>query len=757
MAGSVATLAILWVSLQTMGLLGQSHTIGAYKLPVTLQNFLASYTGLPAANYAYETVVDSNPFPRQKFPRIDEASINASIQFAQSLVDRLSTLENNLVNAGIGLEARSPAQRDYLSSHPSDDAVDKGVDAIVTTKASSYLVHQHCRRFGLDKNDCARYISTFKLYGTPLAGACTALQHADCDPRSKYRSIDGSCNNVENPRWGSAMTAYTRILFPQYFDGIQEPRHIGQTKKSLPNARLVSTSLSVPNDQSDVTRTLAVMQWSQFIAHDLTQTPVRKMMSTGRAISCCRNDGKTLSPRYIHPDCSVINIPDRDPVYSEHRVRCMNYVRSLPVLRTDCTFGPVEQMNQVTHFLDGSMIYGSTLEKSRELRSFDKGLLRVQSQNGREFLPIGDDFSTYCKENCYTSGDDRVNIQPQLAVIHTLWHREHNRIAKELANLNPDWLDETLYQEARRIVIAEIQHITYKEWLPILLGKRYTRAAGLTVGHNYGRNYNSHEDPGISNEAATAAFRFVNSLMQGKLSMPDSSRQANRSIQLSEHFFKPRMIETDGAFDGLIRGLATQTSQKMDINLISDITSRLYVNNNDLGLDIVSLDIQRGRDHGLPGYNHYRKYCGLTEAKHFEDFLDYIPTEMVKKLRAAYHHPNDVDLIIGGMAERPAEDGILGPTFRCIISEQFARTRSTDRYFYDSLAQPSPFTAEQLAAVRNVTLARIFCNNGDNITHMQPNVFIRPQPGNELRPCTDFGDIPSVDLFAWAEKAKAYR
>lgn len=114
-------------------------------------------------------------------------------------------------------------------------------------------------------------------------------------------------------------------------------------------------------------------------------------------------------------------------------------------------------------------------------------------------------------------GDDRVNIEPQLAAIHTVWHREHNRIAGELARLNPDWLDETLYQEARRIVIAEIQHITYKEWLPILLGRRYTHAVGLATGNSYSRSYNSDDEPAVSNEAATAALRFLNSLMQGEL------------------------------------------------------------------------------------------------------------------------------------------------------------------------------------------------------------------------------------------------
>lgn len=708
-----------------------------------------------------EGIVDTGLFQNRRFPRILGSSLNESVDYAKTLVDRMGTLERNIANAGVQFDADSASSKQYVDSYPSDDAFEKSVDAILAGKASLYLLHQNCRRFGLSSDDCARYITTLKLEGTPLGDTCMASHVANCNLRAKYRSIDGSCNNIDNPSWGKAMTAYTRILFPQYFDGIQEPRKMGQTKKPLPGARVISTSVAGYNGQSDTKKTLAVMQWTQFISNDLAHTPVRKMVSSGKPISCCRTDGNALSPRHLHPDCAAINVPDKDPVYGKEWVRCMNYVRSLPVLKSECTFGPVEQMNQVSHFLDGSTIYGSTLKKSRELREFQGGKLRMDVHNGRQFLPpeIDDNVASHCKGGCYDSGDDRVNIYPQLAVIHTIWHREHNRIATNLAELNPSWTDEILYQESRRIVIAEIQHITYNEWLPIILGKMNVRASGLSVRNGYSRNYDPEDEPAVSNEAATAALRFLNSLMQDRLIMPDKSRRFVKSLQLSDYFFNPRIIESNDIFDGLLRGLGTQTSQKMDLSLIPEMTSKLYTTDkNDLGLDAISLDIQRGRDHGLPGYNYYRRHCGLAPAKNFNDFLDYIPMELVNKLRSVYAHPNDVDLIIGGMAERPADDGLLGPTFSCLILEQFARTRRTDRFFYDSELQPYPFTPDQLAEIRNVTLARIFCDNGDNIDSMQPNVFLKAHNrGNEVRPCTDFEAIPSVDLFAWAEKAKAYR
>ncbi len=68
------------------------------------------------------------------------------------------------------------------------------------------------------------------------------------------------------------------------------------------------------------------------------------------------------------------------------------------------------------------------------------------------------------------TGDSRVTEQPQLTVTHTIWMREHNRIAQTLASLNPRWSSETVFQEARRIVTAEYQHITYNKFLPTFLG-----------------------------------------------------------------------------------------------------------------------------------------------------------------------------------------------------------------------------------------------------------------------------------------------
>ena len=179
------------------------------------------------------------------------------------------------------------------------------------------------------------------------------------------------------------------------------------------------------------------------------------------------------------------NFPGADP----NEEYCMNFVRSSPAAPLSCRPNEKkEQINQITHWLDNSNIYGSgnkDKDKGTEeqfpafVRKFQDGLLNTTiGEDGFEHLPINPN-KTDCGPRekgkkptgaCPQAGDVRAFEQPGLFGMHTIWVREHNRIAKELKELNKFWDDDKLFQESRRIVNAQYQHIIYKEWLPILLG-----------------------------------------------------------------------------------------------------------------------------------------------------------------------------------------------------------------------------------------------------------------------------------------------
>ncbi|CAG2060863.1 unnamed protein product [Timema podura] len=307
------------------------------------------------------------------------------------------------------------------------------------------------------------------------------------------------------------------------------------------------------------------MQWGQFLDHDLTHTPISRGQS-GSGLSCCRN-GDVVSQELRHPDCFPIILPNDDHIFAKLGEHCMEFVRSLPAPRPECNFGPREQMNQVSGYLDGSNIYGSTRGGQREIREFTGGRLKVQNVRGKSLLPQNedecvDDTQTFA---CFKAGDSRVNEQVDLAVMHTLWMREHNRVAARLATLHPNWEDETLFQEARRIVVGEIQHITYNEFLPLILGRDYMDRFDLTPKESgYSRLYDDTLNAGITNVFSTAAFRFGHTLVQGHIKAFSRFGSVRDSVMMHKSHFSPFALYKEGAFDDYLRGLSTQTCQRFD-------------------------------------------------------------------------------------------------------------------------------------------------------------------------------------------------
>jgi peroxidase len=195
------------------------------------------------------------------------------------------------------------------------------------------------------------------------------------------------------------------------------------------------------------------------------------------------------------------------------------------------------------------------------------------------------------------------------------------------------------------------------------------------------------------------------------------------SLRLSDWFNRPVIIEQDHNFDHLAKGLATQPEQLTDINFDKEIKHFLFRNGRQLGSDLRAIDIHRNRDHGLASYNDYREFCGLPRAHRWEDFSDLIAPQIIANLRSLYESHDDVDFTVGASLESHMEGTLAGPTFLCIMTEQFFRTRVGDRFFYEH--SETALTGQQLQEVRKSSFARLLCNNVHKITTVQKQAFRR--------------------------------
>ncbi|CAI6372862.1 unnamed protein product [Macrosiphum euphorbiae] len=561
----------------------------------------------------------------------------------------------------LSLAIGTPEHGLLIDSQLSEELYSLYKQAEIISEASRSISSKACQVGG---GKCAIDLSKVKLDKTSLGKICLSMFYnkTECIGMNlKYRSPDGSCNNLKRSYSGKATTAYKRLLFNNYIDsfyGFVE-FHLSH---SLPSPRRLSVEFVRDEHSPDDLKTMAMAYWTIFVGHDLSHTAISIMMNSYKSVRCCSDSRSRLSPRYRNSLCMEVVVPDEDPFYT-NRIRCMNYARSVPAVRSDCTFGPKEQMNQATHYLDGSMIYGSSAKRTWSLRTNLGGQLLTNmgcynnSQDDPvqpQYMPLEDTESSACQYGsgtCYRAGDIRANALPQLTVMHTLWMREHNRLAKLLSHVNPHWDDERIFQEARKIVTASIQHITYAEWLPALLGENYTKRKGLELStKGYSNEYNETTDPSVSNSFATAVLPFSNSMISDTISLYTEDRVINASVSLKKHYNRPTGLLLN-YMDQLVRGLSTQNTQKIDMLFTQTLTNYLYsVHPYHLfGMDIVSLDIQRSRDHGIPSYTEFRKYCRLKAIRSIQDLSRIMVEGSTDRLLKQYKHWRDIELFVGAL------------------------------------------------------------------------------------------------------------
>ena len=162
--------------------------------------------------------------------------------------------------------------------------------------------------------------------------------------------------------------------------------------------------------------------------------------------------------------------------------------------------------------------------------------------------------------------------------------------------------------------------------------------------------------------------------------------------------------------------------------------------------DLPAINIQRGRDHGLPGYVRFREACGGNPVNSFTDLEDTTPLDKIWDLQEAYDNLLDIDLFAGAMLESPLPGSQIGFTFTCILTAQFHNLRFGDRFWYERDDHQTGFTLPQLVEIRKSTLARVICDNADGVARINQNVFI-----NFGRVVVDCDKVSFVNLNVFKE------
>ncbi|XP_074046499.1 myeloperoxidase-like [Macrotis lagotis] len=587
---------------------------------------------------------------------------------------------------------------------------------------------------------------------TQATGCDSYFQPMECPDSSSYRTSTGTCNNWMHPMRGASNRGFARWLPADYEDGLSIPKGATEGKLyngfPLPLVRQVSSELAhVSNDKvtQDQNRSLIFMQWGQWVDHDLVFSPSTDANPRKKEGSCETNSC------VFDPPCFPIKFPPNDPRIGTQDF-CMPFARTSPACNPN-TFVR-EQINAITSFMDANMVYGSEEFLANLLRnqSSHLGLLAVNEKfqdEGLDFLP----FETRNKKNpclltnkeanipCFRGGDMRANENLGLMVFHTLFLREHNRLAMELKKLNPHWDGEVLYQEARKIIGAMIQIITFRDYLPLVLGNEMEQYIPPYIG------YNESVDPTVAN-VFSSAFRFGHGSIPPFVSRLDAKFQPNgpnSTVPLHLTFCASWRIIQEGGIDPVLRGLLINPSKMMKQNEImtEEVQNRLFEQTEVMGLDLAALNLQRGRDHGIPGYTAWRRFCGLSEPQTVEELGDIFQNiKLAEKFLALYGTADNIDLWIGAVNEPFVPDGRVGPLLSCLIGRQFQQVRDGDRFWWEN---PGVFTDEQVESLKSVSLPLLFCDNS-HLSEVPIDVFQINSYPNDFINCAEFGKL---DLSPW--------
>lgn len=514
-----------------------------------------------------------------------------------------------------------------------------------------------------------------------------------------YRTYTGWGNNLTNPLWGANGDSLVDRTTPAFGNGFSSPA--GQNRQ---NPRRLSNFLASQPQSMPSTLGLSDFTWvfGQLIDHEFALV----------------HD----SPQEPFP--ILVNFPD--PQFNPGGVLpavVMPMARSQSIPGTGTEPGnPRRFPNAISAFFDASMIYGSDSTWADWLRTFEDGKMKTSTGNLLPFNTTNGEFEGELDPTAprmdnqnpfnaklFVAGDIRVNENVFLIAIHTLFVREHNFQCERIKAAHPDWLDEQIYQHARKIVGGIITAITYEEWLPLL---------GVPVPPYQGYNPDVH--PGMFNVFSAAAFRLGHTFLSTNLPRRDNlGRQVPQGdIDLRDAFFNPVQVLNSGGVEPMLKGMAHQRQQEFDHKVIDDVRSFLFGPPGAGGRDLIAINLQRGRERGLTDFNTIRYEFGLPRYTSFQEMFD--DPEVANAFQVAYGNIDNIDAWIGLVAEPKVPGTTFGPTMHALLANQFANFRDGDRFYYE--VDPD-LSAEEIAEIKATRMYDVVMRNTD-ITVLPKTVFL---------------------------------
>lgn len=515
---------------------------------------------------------------------------------------------------------------------------------------------------------------------------------------NKCRTIDGTFNNLSNPSWGATGTNLVRLGKAAYQDGIFQPFTGRISGRVISNEIFAQDEVDIkdPSNLSDF-----CWVFGQFIDHEFGLTP---------------NNSERFD----------ISVPPGDIWFdpNDEGDAVIQMKRNLFDKNSGNSISnPRQHVNMVTSFIDGSAVYGSDIIRANWLRSFKNGKLKVSEGNlmpyntltGELDSPVdplapemGNDTGEESK--LFVAGDVRANENPLLASVHTLFVREHNRQCDLIKLKNPTWSDEEIYQYARKIVGGFIQQILFNEWLS---------SVGIHLPAYSG--YKNNINPTVSNEFTGAGFRLGHTLLSSKirrLKTDGTPFQGVPDLKLRDVFFKVSAIKESGGIEPFLQGMGSQVQQRFDSKIVDDIRNFLFGKPGQGGFDLAAINIQRGRERGLPSINELRKALQLPAYKSIAD-INPDNVTLTRKLESLFRDIESIDLWVALLSERKLEGTIFGETMKHFLIVTFTNLRDGDRFYYE--VDPV-LSVDDKNLIREVKFSHLVLANTD-IKKMQSLIF----------------------------------